>query len=119
MVTRSWMAPVVALVLALASSARAERVASEGPQDPRVRTVLYNARDVGKIEATYGFHTVVEFGAGEVIESLIIGDSMAWDAEKSDAGNRIFLKPKENNASTNLTVITDRHTYMFALDASR
>jgi type IV secretion system protein VirB9 len=119
MSARRYTGIALALALGLASGARAEREASQGPQDPRVRTVLYNPRDVVKIEATYGYHTVVEFGAGEVIESVLIGDSMAWDVQKSDGGNRIFLKPKENRASTNLTVITDRHTYTFGLEAAR
>jgi type IV secretion system protein VirB9 len=108
-----------ALLWAAAGAAHAERVPKEGPQDPRIRTVVYNPRDVVKIEATYGYHTVVEFADDEAIQALVIGDSVAWEAERSAAGNRIFLKPKEDNAGTNLTVITDRRTYSFALQASR
>jgi type IV secretion system protein VirB9 len=108
-----------ALLWAASGAAHAERVPKEGPQDPRIRTVVYNPRDVVKIEATYGYHTVVEFADDEAIQALVIGDSVAWEAEKNAAGNRIFLKPKEDNAGTNLTVITDRRTYSFALQASR
>jgi type IV secretion system protein VirB9 len=50
---------------------------------------------------------------------MVIGDSVAWEAEKNASGNRIFLKPKEDNAATNLTVLTSRRTYSFALQASR
>jgi type IV secretion system protein VirB9 len=106
-------------VVAGAGAARAEKVPTLGPQDPRIRTVVYNPRDVVKIDATYGYHTVVELAPEEVIQSLVIGDSVAWEAEKSETGNRIFLKPKEDQAATNLTVITDRRTYSFALQASR
>ena len=91
----------------------------EGPQDPRIRTVVYSPRDVVKIEATYGYHTVVELAESEVISSLVIGDSVAWIAQQSESGNRIFLKPKEANAATNLTVITNLRTYSFALQAKR
>jgi type IV secretion system protein VirB9 len=110
---------VVAALLAFAAPVHAERVPKEGPQDPRIRTVVYNPRDVVKIEATYGYHTLVEFAEDEVIQTLLIGDSVAWEAERSAAGNRISLKPKEENTGTNLTVITDRRTYSFALQASR
>jgi type IV secretion system protein VirB9 len=107
------------VLLGTAGPAWAEKVPMEGPQDPRIRTVVYNPRDVVRIDATYGYHTVVELAEDEVIQSLVIGDSVAWEAEKSAAGNRIFLKPKEDQAATNLTVITDRRTYSFALQASR
>jgi type IV secretion system protein VirB9 len=110
---------VVAACGVLVGPAHAERVPKEGPQDPRIRTVVYNPRDVVKIEATYGYHTLVEFADDEVIQTLLIGDSVAWEAERSAAGNRISLKPKEENTGTNLTVITDRRTYSFALQAGR
>jgi type IV secretion system protein VirB9 len=91
----------------------------EGPPDPRIRTIVYNPRDVVRIDGTYGYHTVVELAEDEQIQGMVIGDSVAWEAEKNAAGNRIFLKPKEDNAATNLTVLTDRRTYSFALQASR
>ena len=110
---------VLGLVLSAAGAAWAEQLPMEGPQDPRIRTVVYSPRDVVKIEATYGYHTVIELAESEVISSLVIGDSVAWIAQQSEAGNRIFLKPKEANAATNLTVITNRRTYSFALQAKR
>jgi type IV secretion system protein VirB9 len=117
-IRRTWLL-AFGVACALSGVARAERVPTEGPQDPRIRMVLYNPRDVVKIDATYGFHTVVEFAEDEIVQSVLLGDSMAWEAVQSEGGNRIFLKPKESNATTNLTVITDRRTYSFALEASR
>jgi type IV secretion system protein VirB9 len=107
------------LIVVAPFAAHAEKVPMAGPQDPRIRTIVYNPRDVVKIDGTYGYHTVVELAEDEAIQSLVIGDSVAWDAQKSEGGNRIFLKPKEENVATNLTVITDRRTYSFALEASR
>ncbi len=110
---------VVLLTIGVAFAAHAERLPKEGPQDPRIRTIVYNPRDVVRIDGTYGYHTVVELAEDEQIQGMVIGDSVAWEAEKNAAGNRIFLKPKEDNAATNLTVLTNRRTYSFALQASR
>ena len=108
-----------AVLLGVALPVHAERLPKEGPQDPRIRTIVYNPRDVVRIDGTYGYHTVVELAEDEQIQGMVIGDSVAWEAEKNAAGNRIFLKPKEDNAATNLTVLTNRRTYSFALQASR
>jgi len=110
---------LVLTMLALSREAHAERLPKTGPQDPRIRSVVYNARDVVRVDGTYGYHTVVELAEDERIESLVIGDSLAWEATRNAEGNRIFLKPLEDDASTNLTVLTDRRTYSFALSASR
>lgn len=106
---------VMAAVFALAGVAHAEREPKEGPQDPRIRTVVYNPRDVVRIEVHYGYHTVIELGEDERIHTMTIGDSVAWEAVRNEAGNHIFLKPREESATTNMSVITNRRRYMFLL----
>ena len=44
-----------------------------------------------------------------------MGDSTAWMMNPS--GNRLFLKPIEQDATTNMTLITNKHTYLFELHA--
>ena len=72
-----------------------ERSPKEGPQDPRIRTIVYNRRDVVRIDGTYGYHTVVELAEDEQIQGMVIGDSVAWEAEKNAAGNRISSSPRK------------------------
>lgn len=107
------------LGLSLPTLVWAERTPDQGPEDERIRTVTYNPRDVVKVIGHYGYHTVIEFSEGEEIESILIGDSVAWQVIPTKRGNTIAVKPTETNASTNLTVISDRRTYAFALQARK
>ena len=58
----------------------------------------------------------IEFGADEVIETVSAGDTIAWQIVP--AGRRLFIKPMEQDAHTNMTVITTKYTYNFDLDAA-
>lgn len=109
--------PALLLVLLLPCITSAEVKPSGGVYDPRVKTVNYNADDVVKIIGHYGFSTNVEFAKDETVQSIALGDSLAW--EVAPRGNQLFVKPREDNATTNMTVITDRHSYQFWLDAAK
>ena len=113
--------PLVLLGVA-ASPSFAEKRPEPGPADARMRTVVYNPRDVVKIVAHYGFQTLVQFADDEAIENISIGDSLAWQVSPNERGNLLFLKPIERDAQTNLTIVTqpadaDQRVYVFALDA--
>ncbi len=109
--------PALLLVLALPATAPAEVSPSRGIYDPRVKTVGYNADDVVRIIGHYGFSTNIEFAKDESVQSIALGDSLAW--EVAPRGNQLFVKPREDNATTNMTVITDRRSYQFWLDAAK
>lgn len=110
---------ISALVLALACApiASAELRPYAGSYDARVKTVSYNADDVVQIIGHYGFSTNIEFGPGETVQSIALGDSLAW--EVAPRGNQLFVKPREDNATTNMSVITDKRSYQFWLDAAK
>ncbi|WP_132143843.1 P-type conjugative transfer protein VirB9 [Luteibacter rhizovicinus] len=95
----------------------AETVPVQGTFDHRMKTVRYNRSDVVRIVGHYGYSTDIEFAQGEAITHIAIGDSLAW--EVAPAANHLFVKPREDNAVTNMTVVTDRHVYQFSLDASK
>ena len=117
------------LLLCLAGAVQAENTTTPGTTDPRVRTVAYNERDVVKIVGHYGFQTLIQFGNGERIENISIGDSLAWQVVPNERGNLLFVKPIEKNADTNLTVVTalpkrrssgsGQRIYNFALTADQ
>lgn len=109
--------PVLLLVLALPAQAPAEVKPVRGTYDPRIKTVTYNADDVVSIVGHYGFSTNVEFAKDEQVQSIALGDSLAW--EVAPRGNQLFVKPREDNATTNMTVITDQRSYQFWLDAAK
>lgn len=84
--------------------------------DYRIRTVRYSPNEVFKFVGHYGYQSSIEFGDNETIETVSIGDSIAWMVEPNE--NRLFIKPVEQDATTNMTVITTEHTYHFELYAN-
>jgi len=76
------------------------------PQDNRVRFVDYEPYNVVKIVATLRSSVQIEFATDEEIAHVAIGNSVAW--EVAPAGNILFLKPRENQPVTNISVVTTR-----------
>ncbi len=83
--------------------------------DSRIRTVRYSPNEVYQFIGHYSYQSAIELEEGEKIQTVSIGDSTAWLINPS--GNRLFLKPIEQNAMTNMTVITDKRSYLFELHA--
>lgn len=93
--------------------ALAEVTPKKGDYDPRVRVVDYNPLNVVKLATFYGVSTHVQFGNGETIMDVAVGDDQAWKVVPR--GNHLFIKPQATQADTNVTVVTDKRTYQFAL----
>ncbi len=101
--------PALALAL-LASPAVA--------QDPRLVEVMYDETKVVRIDGRVAVQASIMFGDDEVIENVAIGDSATWQVTPNKRANILFVKPLEPRASTNLTVVTSKRTYLFDLVAS-
>lgn len=85
------------------------------PTDQRIRTYIYDPNEVFKFTGHYKFQSSIEFSPDEQIATVSLGDSLAWQI--SPSGNRMFIKPVEPDATTNMTVITNRRIYQFELHA--
>lgn len=110
------MRTALACLLVLAAApAFAEATPAPGAADPRIRTVTYNANNVVAVDANYGTSTMIVLGEGERIETIAVGDSVAWKVEPNKRGNIIFLKPVAPKASSNMNVVTDARLYSFVL----
>ncbi len=81
--------------------------------DHRVRTLMYQPDQVYKFTGHYRFQSSIEFAEDEEIVTISMGDSTGWMINPS--GNRLFLKPVEQDATTNMTLITNKRTYLFEL----
>lgn len=107
------------LSILLASALAGASHAAVKPQgsrfDHRIRHVAYNADDVVTIIGHFGFSTAIEFAPGEEVVSVALGDSLAW--EVAPRGNFLFVKPRENRPTTNMTVVTNKRAYQFWMDA--
>lgn len=101
--------------LLLSGEAFATREARPIKIDHRVRTVLYQPDEVFTFTGHYRYQASIEFGKDEVIQTISMGDTSGWMMNPS--GNRLFLKPIEQDATTNMTLITNKHTYLFELHA--
>jgi type IV secretion system protein VirB9 len=85
--------------------------------DDRVKQVPYDPNQVYEVVGTYGYQTSIEFANDETVKVVSLGDSIAWQTVPYQ--NRLFIKPVEPNATTNLTVITDKRTYYIKLTSSK
>lgn len=112
------MAGLIILPL-LSSPALAERTARPGTADARIKSYTYHENDVYYLKGHYGFTMVVEFSPKEKVESISIGDSEAWQVIPGSRKNLIYIKPLEQNAETNMTVLTSKRIYTFELAADK
>ncbi len=86
--------------------------------DTRIVEKLYDAGKVIRIEGRTKVQATIQFADDEHIENVAIGDSQAWQVTPNKRANLLFVKPLAPSAATNMTVVTDRHTYLFDLVAS-
>ncbi|MGN7678821.1 MAG: P-type conjugative transfer protein VirB9 [Anaplasma sp.] len=105
-----------AAVLLLCSSG------ASGKQEPRsiaaddhIKIMNFNPQSVHRYTGFYGYQSSILFEAGEIIDTVSMGDSTGWQLVPK--GNRLFIKPVGDNADTNVTIITNRRVYYFELHA--
>ena len=95
-----------ALAAGITSSAFALDIPRGASQDSRIRFVDYQPYNITKIVGTLRSSVQIEFAADEEIAHVALGNSVAW--EVAPAGNILFLKPRENQPLTNISVVTTR-----------
>ncbi|MEE9356079.1 MAG: P-type conjugative transfer protein VirB9 [Methylococcaceae bacterium] len=108
---------LIAIALLSSSSVMAAKVPTPGFVDSRIKTVIYDRRQVTKIVGHYGYSTHVVFGSSETIEDIVAGDSLGWSIIPGANKNQLTFKPTEELNHTNVTIVTNKHTYNFELDA--
>lgn len=108
---------LLALIMNMADAGVANATREPHPiqVDHRVRLITYQPDEVYKYTGHYRYASQIEFSQDEEIKTISMGDSTSWMLNPS--GFRLFLKPLEQDATTNMTVITNLHTYLFELHA--
>ncbi len=79
--------------------------------DSRIRTLVYNPNEVYELKFYYNYQSFIEFSDDEEIEMISIGEAFAW--RLTPAAKRLFIRPLEIAAHTNMTIITNKRTYHF------
>lgn len=103
---------------ALAGSLMALALAAPARADDRLVAHMFSNNEVVRIDGKAGVQATIAFGDGEAIENVAVGDSQAWQITPNKRADLLFVKPLEATARTNMTVVTNRHTYFFDLVAS-
>lgn len=108
----------LALTVAFGSTVAAQPGSSDAaPPDPRIIVIAYDPDQVVRVDAAFGFQMMFQFALGERIENVSIGDAGFWQVTPNKAATLLFVKPMESVGRTNMTVVTDRRSYLFELNA--
>lgn len=94
---------------------RAQPLQPELRPDARIRVVPYRADAVYRLRGYVGYQIDITFAPGERFVGLGVGDSKG--VTFASEGNHLFLKPRAARVATNLTVLTNRRTYLFDYEA--
>ncbi|MCD6034776.1 MAG: type secretion system protein VirB9 [Rickettsiales bacterium] len=97
--------------LGLINAHAAEPIAT----DSRIRTFVFNDNEVFPLTVHFGYQSYIEFANNEQIEAISLGDAFPWQI--TPVKNRLFVKPIDAYSHTNMTVITNKHTYQFDLES--
>ena len=69
------------------------------------------------LNAYFGYQAMIRFGGDERIENVAIGDGSSWQVTPNKSADLLFIKPVDHATRTNMTVVTDRRSYLFELSA--
>lgn len=110
---RATFSAVAVAVLLASTQAGAVTQKQNSPYDYRIKSVPYNEQDTVELNAVLGIQIHIKVGKDEKYVTHAFGDTKAW--EFSHSGNNYFIRPTADLSDTNLTIITDRHTYNILL----
>ena len=92
-------------------------IAAPALADERLVEVRYDAAKVYRVEGKPKVQATIRFAEDEAIENVAVGDSNAWQITPNKRANLLFVKPLLARANTNMTVVTNKRTYLFDLVA--
>src|SRR5260221_7763291 len=85
--------------------------------DNRIRSMPYNPDHIVQILGRTGIQSTIEFANDEPLEKVALVNSSTWQLGPNHRASLLFVKPLTARSRTNMTVVTDRRTYMFDLVA--
>ena len=85
------------------------------PLSANVVTIDFAPDAVVDVAVAPGFATVIELERGEVVETVVVGDSDNWQISSSARGDQLVIKPGPSASPSNLILTSDRRRYVFGL----
>ncbi len=64
--------------------------------DNRIKTYIFNENEVFRLLVHFGYQSSIEFGDGEKISTISVGDSYAWKI--TPVGRRLFITHRSCNS---------------------
>ena len=90
------------------------------PEDKRILRVTYQDHNVTPFHGKTFTVTQIMFGADETVIDVQGGDTAGWMVTRnSQLPNMVFIKPTILGSSTNITVVTNKHSYYFHATSNR
>lgn len=106
---------LIAAALWFLPAAHAEMVATPLSGDARLVTFDYDPDNTYQILSKPKAVTHLELPEGETIQTVVAGDTAGWELTPSQNLRHFFLKPKHDQLTTSMTLITERRSYQFVL----
>jgi type IV secretion system protein VirB9 len=91
--------------------------AASAAGDGRIRSLAYDPDRIVQVLGREGIQSTIQFDGDERIQNVAVGDSSKWQVTPNHGATLLFVKPLAPRVRTNMTVVTDRRTYMFDLVA--
>ena len=88
------------------------------PSDNRIKMVAYSENNVIPIQGAVFTTTQLQFGSDEYVLDVEGGDKDGWVVTyQKNIPNMLFIKPSVQDSTSNMTVVTNRHTYYFVVQS--
>ena len=94
-------------------SSNADEKDTPMPTDTRIKTFIYSPNEIFQVKFMVGYQSIIELQKDEDVELITFGDATPWNVRT--LGRRIFLKATEPGLKTNMTIITDKRTYLLEI----
>ena len=104
---------LTAVSLLLTTNAYSAEKSQSINSDRKLRAYNYQPNTVYEYTGFLKIASRIDLDPNENILSITMGDQTGWQI--NPVGNKIFLKPIEVDANTNMTIITDKRTYYFEM----
>ena len=83
------------------------------PTDSRIKTFVYNPNEIFQVKFMVKYQSIIELQKDEEVELISFGDPDPWTIKV--VGRRLFIKVSEAGVKTNMTIITDKRTYLMEI----
>lgn len=89
------------------------------PEDSRIKMVAFSENNVVPINGEVFTSTQLLFGSDEFVLDVEGGDKDGWlVTHQKNIPNMLFIKPTAFNSHSNMTVVTNKHTYYFSIQSN-